>query len=232
VASGEATKVTTIDPEIPGAVWQGIAWAPDGDTLYISVQYPDLDDARNGVYAVDIATGDDELLAGANTDFDGDSPMVNGMSPDGTTLILSYPRYQLSASRPVSAYATLTVDNGQVDPIVPPEGSEADLAVALTPAFSPDGTTLIYTIRKVTTPGGLVMARDLATGSETVIATLPDGALPISLSAFYSLAISTTGTAFVMVSQNEAYLVPVSGSDDATHSGHIKIDLPTPDSGD
>jgi Tol biopolymer transport system component len=231
VASGAATKVVTVDPEVPGVVWQGIAWAPDGDTLYASYGYPDPDNSQNGVHAIEIATGDDELLAGASADFDGDSPMVNGMSPDGATLVVSYPRYLSATGAPASGYALLTVADGHVDPIVPPESGETDRAVALTPAFSPDGNTLIYTIRKLTTPGGLVIARDLATGAETTIATLPDGALPISLSPYYSLVVSSAGTAFVMVSQNEVYLVPVSGSDEM-RSGHVSVDLPTPDSGD
>ena len=233
--TGDATKLATFDETEPGVVWSRLLWSPDSATIYASVRHADSTNPQNGVHAIDVATGDTSQLAGANDEFDNDSPMVNGISPDGSTLVVSYPAYLSAMSTGMeSAYGLLSTDGGTVEAVVPPADVTGDLpAAAMTPAFTPDGSTLVYTVRRVTTPPGLVIARDLDTGDERVLTELPDGVMPLSLSPGYALAVSSDGTAFVMISPNDAYLVPVSTSGTSeTRRGHFEIELPAPDDAD
>jgi hypothetical protein len=98
----------------------------------------------------------------------------------------------------------------------------------MTPAFTPDGSTLIYLVNRLIKPPGLVIARDLATGNEMTIASLPDNAMPIALYPGYTLDIGSNGIALVMFSQTDAYLVPVAG--ESGRSGHFEVELPSPES--
>lgn len=233
LATGDAARLATFDDTEPGIVWNRLLWSPDGDTIYASIRHADSDNPENGIHAIDVASGETSQLAGASDEFDHDSPMVNGISPDGATLVVNYPAF-LNATAPEmqSGYALLSVDDGTVEPVIPPSDVTDDLpATAMTPAFTPDGSTLIYPVRRLTTPGGLIVARDLATGDETVLAALPDSALPIILSPGYALVIGSNGTAFVMTTQADAYLVPVPGASRESESGpgRFNVTLPSPE---
>lgn len=230
VAGGEAHNVATIDAQRPGILYQGLLWSPDSETLYAGFRAPDLDDPMNGVYAIDAASGEAEQLAGSNADFNNDAPSVIGISPDGSTLIVDYPALLGSMTTGMEpGYGFLSVDGGEVEPIVPPADVTDDLpARAMMPAFTPDGSTLIYLVSRSINPPGLVIARDLATGAETTIASLPDNAMPIALYPGYTLDIGSNGIALVMFSQTDGYLVPVGG--ESGHPGRFEVGLPSPES--
>lgn len=230
VATGDAVKIVTVDPEQMGILYYGLLWSPDGKTIYATYSYLDPGNPDSGVYAIDPATGDATQIAGPNPDFDDDTPTVTTISPDGGTLVVSYPAFLASSSMTGSGgYALLSIADGTVARVDPPVDTDPDMAFAIAPAFTADGKSLIYPVVRLSAPGGLVIARDLASGSETVIATLPDGALPVATARNQSLGIGANGIALVMVNPFEAYLVPVTGEQSQLRSGHIEITLPTPE---
>ncbi|MGH2549069.1 MAG: TolB family protein [Thermomicrobiales bacterium] len=231
VASGDAKRVATVDENSIGVLYYGLLWSPDGQMLYATYNFysdVDPDHDASGVHAIDLATGEDTLITGRSSDFRDDVPTVMSISPDGKTLVVCFADYVLSAQRSgTGGYALLSTADGSLTPVDPPADIDPDQAFAITPAFSADGNTLVYAVVRFTTPGGLVMARDLETGEETIIATLPDGALPVAIARNQSLIIGANGTALLPVSPFEAYLVQI--SDSAPRQGHIEISLLTPE---
>jgi Tol biopolymer transport system component len=232
VASGDAKKIATVDERRTGVLYYGVVWSPDSGTIYATYDiFNDVDpnDDASGVHAIDVATGTDSLIAGRQADFDNDVPTVIDISPDGKTLVVCFAAYLGSSGMPAGGgYALLSIETGELTRVDPPADTDPNQAVAIAPAFTKDGKSLVYSVMRLTAPGGLIVSRDLASGSEEVIATLPDGALPVAIARNQPLGIGANGLALVMVNPFEAYLVSVSGSTES-RSGHAEVTLPTPD---
>jgi Tol biopolymer transport system component len=146
-----------------GALYFGMAWAPDGSYLAYSHHEPDPDDPRNGIWRTDPDGSDRQLIAG-RTDPELGAPAVAQLSPTGDRILAWYP---ISAMRYSGreALAVVDIESGAVTPIQveDPDSSIEGITLA---AFSPDGTVLLEVTTR-TDPDHQVLLRDLATGQVT-----------------------------------------------------------------
>jgi hypothetical protein len=225
LATGDTVKIATIDPEVAGVLAYGLVWSPDGATLYASYRYPDSDTPGNGIHAIDIATGDDRLLVGAATSFDSDVPRALAVSPDGATLIVVFPEYvQTSLATHLSGYVLMSTLDGSITRFDSPAAPDPFIDVAMTPAFTSDGASLVYVVARGTDQTGFVVSRDLASGANTVIAVLPSGAMPVPVWTARTMVIGANGTILVQINPFDAYLASLDGS--ASRTGDIAVAAP------
>jgi dipeptidyl aminopeptidase/acylaminoacyl peptidase len=225
--TGDAAKIATIDPEQPGALSYGLLWSPDGGTLYASYSYPDSDNPGNGIHAIDVATGDDRLVAGPTKSFGRDVPRALAVSPDGAMLIVVFPEYvKTSLVNHLSGYVLMSVADGSVTRFDTADDPDPFIDVVMTPAFTSDGASLVYVVARGSDQTGFVVSRDLASGADTVIALLPSGAMPLPVWTARTMIAGANGTILVQINPFDAYLASTDGS--ASHSGHLETALPTP----
>ncbi len=228
VSSGEVAELVVFEEETPLALPHKIAWSPDGGTIYASAHYGDPTHERNGIWAFDAASGEFTLLAGPNPDFGGDIPSLVAVSPAGDFLVVSYPAYMNTANAPdkASGYALFALADGSLEPIEPSEAYAGDYSVAVGPTFSPDGSALIFGVRQPSEGAGFVIARDLASGDETVLAELPPDTYPIT--TFPTTPIQIGGaTVMVLTDLTTATLVDL--PDELTDAAPVADDLATPE---
>jgi hypothetical protein len=199
VASGEARELAEFDPTYPGALYWGMDWSPDGGTVYATAAFAGYRTEDNGVWAFDAGSGEAEHLAGPDDYFDDQSPSILAVSPDGDTLVLSYPNFirQAAVTPEHSGYALLDLPTGAITPIEPPEEMAGQYAVTVGPNVAPDGETLIFGVRRPSGLQGFVVARNMITGEETVLATLPVGEMPSIVDFNIPVLISETGLVYV-----------------------------------
>lgn len=208
LATGESRSIARVSEGEPGLLYFNLAWSPDGGAIYASLFHADVSDPENGIWAFDVATGEREQIAGATTDFEGAAPAVMAVSPLGDALTVYYPAllYQYGAME--SGFGLLSLDTGEVTPIVAPEsiGTEEVPAIVLAPGFTPDGSTLMYLARGFRDIAGALVLRDLETGDEQVI-ELPDSAEPTVSAYRVGSVLGADGTVLVLTGINIADLV-------------------------
>ncbi|MGN6485837.1 MAG: alpha/beta fold hydrolase [Thermomicrobiales bacterium] len=123
-----------------------------------------VNDVRNQVFVVDVATGETRQLTTTAIDH-----LAPAWSPDGTTLALTLPRLNGMASQ----LGLLDVASGALTTYGADHGS-AHLA-----AWSPDGTSILFAGNDHSTPHEELMLLDVASGTIRTItddlAFLPDG---------------------------------------------------------
>ncbi len=148
-----------------GALYFGMAWAPDGSYLAYSHHEPDPDDQRNGIWRIDPDGSDRQLIAG-RTDPELGAPAVAQLSPAADRILAWYPISAMNYSGR-EALAVVDVGSGAVTPIQveDPDSSIEGITLA---AFSPDGTALLEVTTR-TDPDHQVLIRDLATGQVTTL---------------------------------------------------------------
>jgi len=228
VSTGDVAELAVFEEETPLALPHKIAWSPDGGTIYASAHYGDPKHERNGIWAFDAATGDFTLLASPNPDFRDDIPSLVAVSPAGDFLVVSYPAYMNTANAPdkASGYALFALADGSLAPIEPSEAYAGDYSVVVGPTFSPDGSALIFGVRQPSGGAGFVIARDLASGDEAVLAELPPDTYPITTFPTTPIQI---GGATVMVLTDLTTAVLVELPDDLTGDAPVADDLATPE---
>ena len=208
VETGEASKLADFDPTFPGALYWGMAWAPDGETIYATAGFVGYRTEDNGVWAFDAETGDAEHLAGPSAAYGGQFPSVLAVSPAGDTMVISYPVFLMQGLTPEhSGYALLDLASGDVTPIEPSDDMAGELAVTVGPTYAPDGRTLIFGVRRPMETEGLIVARDLASGDDTVLVTLPDGEMPTIVDPTIPLLISDTGVVYIQTAIESGVLL-------------------------
>ena len=198
VASGEARELALFDPTYPGALIWGMDWSPDSGTVYATAGFAGYRTEDNGVWAFDVESGEGEQLAGPSAEHEGASPSVLAVSPAGDALVISYPNFiNAFPAAEHSGYALLDLTTGDVTPIEPGEEMSGELAVSVGPNFAPDGETLIFGVRRPVDQDGFIVARNIDTGEETVLATTPEGEMPAIADPNIPVLISETGVVYV-----------------------------------
>lgn len=208
LATGESRSIARVSETEPGLIYFNLAWSPDGGTIYASLFHADSSNPENGIWAFDVATGDGEQIAGATDDFKGAAPAVLSVSPLGDAMTVYYPALlgQYGATEP--GFGLLSLDTGEIAPIVAPEsiGNERIPAIVLAPGFTPDGSHLLYIARGFSDIAGALVLRDIETSDEQVI-ELPDGAQPTVSGYRDSIILGTDGTVLVLTGLNTADLI-------------------------
>lgn len=181
-ATGEVTEVAVFSETASFALPFKLAWSVGGNVIFASGNSTDPDDDLNGVWAFDVARGNFTKLAGASDAFNGAAPALAAVSPTGDALVISYPAFIWGTRTPEdgSGYALLDLIDGEVTPIEPAAAYAGDYSVIVGPNFSPNGTALVFGVRQPSQNAGFVIARDIETGNETVLAELPEGDFPIA----------------------------------------------------
>jgi dipeptidyl aminopeptidase/acylaminoacyl peptidase len=211
VASGKATELSLVDPAYPGAVYFNTGWSPDGKTIYASVTYADPDEPRSGIWAYDAIAGDGEQLIGPVDEFDGEhaTPALVAVSPTGDALLLCFPAimYEAGITPEFSGYALYSLTTNELTMLEPAAEMTGQYAVTVTPAFAHDGTTVVFGVRRPSEQEGLIVARDIERGADTILATLPDAEMPYVVDPNMAMTVSTEGLAFIHTGLTEGYLV-------------------------
>jgi hypothetical protein len=226
VASGEARELALFDPTYPGALIWGMDWSPDSGTVYATAGFAGYRSEDNGVWAFDIETGEGEHLAGPMLPDDPReppmlAPSVLAVSPTGNALIVSYPAYitwaGITPGR--SGYALLDLDSGDITPIEPSGEMSGKYAVTVGPNFAPDGETLIFGVRRPTVREGFVVARNIETGEDTVLAMAPEDVMPVIADPNIPVLISETGVVYVHLAIDSGLLLTLPDEMSAASSG-------------
>jgi Tol biopolymer transport system component len=162
VDGGAPRTVTRVTPDTPGVVYFGIRWAPDAARLYYSVTYPDLGDARSGIWVVDADGRNQRQILGA-TDPEAGPPAVAQVSPRGDKLLAFYPVAMTGFAVKVPFYALVDVATGAAEPLLVPDPNAPPSAYVSLAAISPDGSKVLI-LARLTDPDLQVWARDVDGG--------------------------------------------------------------------
>jgi hypothetical protein len=182
VASGEVTELAVFTETGPWGLPYKLEWSASGNVIFASGFSPDPSGDLNGVWAFDAERGDISKLAGASDAFNGAAPALTAVSPSGDALVINYPNFIKNQRTPDggSGYALLDLISGDITPIEPADDYAGDYSVVVGPNFSPDGSALIFGVRQPSEEAGFIIARDIVTGDEMVLAELPAGVFPIA----------------------------------------------------
>ena len=207
VSTGEVGELALFDESMPLALPFNIEWSPSGEVIFASAWFGPSDDAAGGVWAFDAGNGDFAQLAGPDPAYSS-APAVLAVSPAGGKVLLAYQEYIGAAFGPdrMSGYALLDVTSGEIEPVEVSDTYVSENAALVAPNFSPDGSALIFGVRQPAESTGFVIARDLETGDETVLAELPEGVYPITTSATRPVQIGGS-IALVLTDPKTAILV-------------------------
>jgi dipeptidyl aminopeptidase/acylaminoacyl peptidase len=194
-AGGAVEKLLTVDREQIGVVYFGIAWAPDGSQLYVSVQPQDRRDWRIGIWAVDAdGSGASRLLVERYQETYG--PTVLDVASDGRSLLIQDPEaFGRFGGDMLPVYAVADTESGSVAPIVPIAPGAPTSSFVGWAGFSPDGRSLL-TVHRFSSPDHQVWVRAVGGAEEVVL--VPDGletAGPVDRGI--ALTWATNGTAFL-----------------------------------
>jgi hypothetical protein len=179
--------------DAPGFVYFGMAYAPDGETIWFSFQASDRDDVRNGVWSMPADGGAPRQVVG---DYQGTmGPAILDISSDGTWLLLQDPEAMGRFGDELPVYAVADAAGETVTPLEPaadaPLGSFVGWA-----GFSPDAQWLLVLDRRSTDPQFQVRIRSVdGTVEELLVAEGIEMAGPVDRGI--PLTWSTNGTAFL-----------------------------------
>ena len=156
----ERTRLTTT----PGEAASGqAAWSPDGKQIAFS-----RGNEANSIWVRDFATGSERRITAARGGvLDGDPDW----SPDGRTLVFT--RHRFGERRLSTALVAVDLATGR-ERTLARTSSRHTLVFYGAPAFSPDGTRLLYDLTKLDRTAHfapVLNVLDLATGKSTRLAT-------------------------------------------------------------
>lgn len=218
--SNEPAELLVVDPEMPFAVYFGMAYAPDGETLYYTIGLPDLAAPDNGVWRLSLGDGTTEKLAGRAGPERG-YPTVQEVSPLGDQ-ILTYDA--LFASRfggLGSAYALLDLQNGDIEPLLASEdpGAGRTSVDQFTPqraTYSPDGRWLVFSRRgiQVEAFGGITIRPAENAGYDADTELVPAGVISARFPTV-TFTWATNGTLFVQTGVDGGFVLTVEDGNDA-----------------
>lgn len=144
VTSGAVEPLTTVSPEVPGVVYFGLVWSPDGERLFYSVSYPDRGEPDNGVWQYDRSSGASSQILSSDPELG--PPALVQVSADGATGLVIYP---LAAAQDptTNAFAVVDLDTEELTSLHPvPSNSAAPVSVAVA-TLSPVGAEVLYGLR-------------------------------------------------------------------------------------
>jgi Tol biopolymer transport system component len=164
VDGGEVETLTRVTVDVPGVVYLGVRWAPDGSRLYYAVHDPDRSQPRNGLWVVD-ADGLNQRQIVRQTDPEAGAPAVAQVAPDGKTLLVYYP---IAAGRFVAGevpiFAVVDAETGAVEPLLVRDPNAPEMAWVGLAVLSPDGTKVL-TLTRLTNPDKQVWVEDVDGGN-------------------------------------------------------------------
>jgi hypothetical protein len=142
---GEPRQLLAVSTERIGVVSGGMAWSPDGRTLYFTRIHPDAHDPSAGIWAVGSDGGGLRRILGAD-DPELGAPSLLQVSPAGDRLLAFY---RDAAASPLlrPAYALVDVATGAATPLLVSGETQPPLAAVGWAGFSPDGSWLVETTR-------------------------------------------------------------------------------------
>lgn len=212
--SGQPTEVVDVTADQPMVVYFGCAWSPDGETIYYTVAKPQLDDPGNGVWSVDVASGQARHLAGME-DPDVGYPAVGAVSPRGTQVLVHYPLAEAAFDVVGPYLALLDPATGTVTPLDVQSADPQDLTSVGMATFSPDGEWLLYSSRGPEQTQ--IYLRSMEGGDETTLL----GQDAPTIGPVFKLAWASDGTVLVQDSPNSGFLLTIEG-------GNVPPAFPTP----
>jgi hypothetical protein len=189
---GEVTDVRRI-VDSPGFIYFGMAYAPDGASIWFSFQSSEREDVRNGVWTMPADGGTPRQVVGDYQDTMG--PAILDVSPDGAWLLLQDPEVIGVFADRLPVYAVADAAGGTVTPLEPsgdaPLGSSVGWA-----GFSPDSQWLLVLDRRSTDPQFQVRIRSV---DGTVDQVLVDQGIEMAgpVDRGIPMTWSTNGTAFL-----------------------------------
>lgn len=156
-AGGEVTDLRRI-VDAPGFVYFGMAYAPDGASIWFSFQSSERDDVRNGVWVMPADGGTPHQVVGDYQDTMG--PAVLDVSPDGAWLLLQDPEAMGRFGGELPVYALADAAGQTVTPLEPAADAPLGSFVAWA-GFSPDSRWLLLLDRQSTDPQFQVRIRSI-----------------------------------------------------------------------
>jgi dipeptidyl aminopeptidase/acylaminoacyl peptidase len=193
VEGGPITDLRTVAYDV-GLVYFGIAWAPDGASIYLSYQANDSEDLRNGIWVMDAGGSNARLLVGRTQDTHG--PSVLDVSSDGAWLLLQDPDAMGSYANQLPVYWVADTAHGVPAALVPTSGIDAKHGYVGWAGFSPDAQWLLVLERRFIDPEYVVRVRSVdGTIDEPLLAEGLEMAGPVDRGI--ALTWSENGTAFL-----------------------------------
>lgn len=181
-SGGTAAEIATIDPKEPGLLYLGgIYPATDGQTLFFTIAHPEFGDRRNGVYQMNVDGTGLRQLAGTQSKQLG-YPVLIALAATGTTGLIEYAA-TMSYSFPGTPFAIMNMQRGTLIPLTAESGAgtPAEHARAMTAAFSPDGTRLVFAWSDSGAPEQQqLIVRTLATGTDKILSVQGITSLPLN----------------------------------------------------
>lgn len=207
VETGESRRVAAVAGE-PGALLFGLAWAPDGETIYATRFGRDPESRAHGIWAYDPVSGEAEQLLRQSTGSGTGSPAVLNVSPDGAYLSIYYPRLLSGTRSTMAIFALYDLARGEIIPLaIPAEIDPRGEALAVSLGFNPDGETVLFAVSQPESPHGAVVLQHLESGESEVIALLPEGERPFPYSYAEGIRFGANGLALVPVVSGAGYLI-------------------------
>jgi hypothetical protein len=189
---GEVADLRRI-ADMPGVIYFGMAYAPDGGSIWFSFQSTERDDVRNGVWSMPVDGGSPRQVVGDYQDTMG--PTILDVSPDGAWLLLQDPEALGRFNGELPLYAVADAAGESVTPLEPPAGAPLGSFVAWA-GFSPDSQWLLVLDRLSTDPRFGVRIRSVdGTVEEVLVAEGIEMAGPVDRGI--PLTWSANGTAFL-----------------------------------
>ncbi|MGH2558736.1 MAG: TolB family protein, partial [Thermomicrobiales bacterium] len=174
--SGEVETLVPVTLDVPGVVYFGLAWAPDGERLYYSVAFPDPDEASNGVWVHDRATGRTEHIL--SSDPEKGPPALIRVAATGQTGLIIYPIYFGQYSAEGDYYALIELETNALTPLHPVASDSSSHIVVRVATFSPDGTRVLYGLHRLEDNQSRFLVRPLPDGQpEAAVAEIEGTAM-------------------------------------------------------
>lgn len=203
LSSGETERLLLVSSDLIGIVYYGLVWAPDGQRLYYTVNYPTTDDQRNGVWVYNTVSGLAEHIL--RNDPDKGPPVLLRVDATGGAGLIFYPLFMMRQAGTGDYYALLDLESNALSPANPgPRSSSPEIVQAV--AFAPAGTEVLYSVWRLKDGKSELRVWDPPNGRPTVVAAPFDGQiLPTTLGG--SLVWADDGTVFVAIPHDAALLL-------------------------
>ena len=142
IAGGPAKHLVQVSDTAPGLAYFGMRWAPDGETLYYSINDVSATSTINGIWAVEADGTDMHQVAGA-TDPDLGEPAAMQVSSDGSHILAWYPEAPDCTGRRHTICRVIDPSSGSAAPLVlDTDPTLVSRGVVQMATFSPDGRRL------------------------------------------------------------------------------------------
>lgn len=166
VAGGEPELVTGVAVDTPFAVFAGMEWIPGENIIYYSVFDQQRTEPANGIWVVDVESGDTRQITSATNEERGGQLLIVVGTEETAVAYYPFLLAQLEYPYP-SAFVTIDLASGRADPILGPESGD-EAATVTDATLSPDGNWLLI----ASMPDGQLTLRNVATGDDHLLTTI------------------------------------------------------------